>query len=585
VLTRFVTPEGVKRLLAYLPGAGAGLILAVVVALLDLPDTARTLGVGCVAASLAFALLARAEEVRSNGAATFGIFAVTAAGWTRGGLAYGGACVLYALLVVFAMRGGRLRLQAGTAARAFLVFVTAAATVTGIVALGLPIVGKLIARRIASAAYGGAGDSMGFTSELRMGGFIDMLGSDAVVMRVYGRRPALVRGAVLDRYESWLWTGTREEERALARADAREEATTTRIVVSRKAHVARGAEARWFLPSGACDLRTETGKVGFDEMAIAHPLVDEDVVAFRMGCASDEGARAPAAPRATDLEVPERVAKDLAPIAARFTGGASDDRAKVAAITRALQGYGYSLSAARSPRMDPVVDFLTVHKEGLCEDFASALALLARSSGIPARVVVGYRVEEDNPLGGYAVVRDRNAHSWVEAWVDGAWRTVDPTPLVEGRSHAPSFTEQLGDFALALRDRIAVFGMTKILAIGFALVVGALGAQRLAQLVFARRATRARAAARGASLPEFVALEGSLARAGHARDPSEPIESFARRLSAQGVDGSGAPLWRADVATALLGYADLRYGGVGDEALVAATLTRAASRVGSSQAH
>ncbi len=74
--------------------------------------------------------------------------------------------------------------------------------------------------------------------------------------------------------------------------------------------------------------------------------------------------------------------------------------------------------------MDPLEQFLSVDRRGHCQYFASALAMMLRSQGIPARMVVGYHCDEFNRLGQYFVVRQSHAHAWVEALIDH-----DDTPL------------------------------------------------------------------------------------------------------------------------------------------------------------
>jgi len=119
-------------------------------------------------------------------------------------------------------------------------------------------------------------------------------------------------------------------------------------------------------------------------------------------------------------------------------------------VARALEAhlghsgeYGYTLNLARRDRnADPVVDFLCNVKEGHCERFASGLAVMLRSQGIPARIITGYRGTEHQGDGLYHV-RQNQAHSWVEALVprsgpDGVetrWLTLDPTPA-EDQGHA-----------------------------------------------------------------------------------------------------------------------------------------------------
>ena len=98
----------------------------------------------------------------------------------------------------------------------------------------------------------------------------------------------------------------------------------------------------------------------------------------------------------------------------------------------------------------PVDDFLFSTREGFCEHFASSLAVLARAGGLPARVVIGYQGGERNPFGDYWIVRQANAHAWVEVWLDGAWRRVDPTAAV-----APERIERGIDETLAGSARVS----------------------------------------------------------------------------------------------------------------------------------
>src|SRR5690606_38244023 len=65
------------------------------------------------------------------------------------------------------------------------------------------------------------------------------------------------------------------------------------------------------------------------------------------------------------------------------------------------------------------------------EHYASAFAFLMRAAGIPARVVTGYQGGEVNPIGGYLIVRQSEAHAWVEVWLEGrGWVRIDPTAAV-----------------------------------------------------------------------------------------------------------------------------------------------------------
>jgi hypothetical protein len=71
--------------------------------------------------------------------------------------------------------------------------------------------------------------------------------------------------------------------------------------------------------------------------------------------------------------------------------------------------------------------FVLTHRKGSCEHFASALAAMIRSCGIPARVVTGFLVTEYNESGDYFIVRASDAHAWVE-YFDKTWIVIDATP-------------------------------------------------------------------------------------------------------------------------------------------------------------
>lgn len=70
-------------------------------------------------------------------------------------------------------------------------------------------------------------------------------------------------------------------------------------------------------------------------------------------------------------------------------------------------------------------------QKGYCEHYASAVAIILRASGIPARVVVGYQGGEWNPVAQYLTIRNKDAHAWLEYWQEGAgWQQFDPTSFV-----------------------------------------------------------------------------------------------------------------------------------------------------------
>ncbi|MDR3410871.1 MAG: DUF3488 and transglutaminase-like domain-containing protein [Formivibrio sp.] len=90
--------------------------------------------------------------------------------------------------------------------------------------------------------------------------------------------------------------------------------------------------------------------------------------------------------------------------------------------------FAYTLEPPLLNGPDTVDQFLFDTRQGFCEHFAGAFAFLMRAAGVPARVVTGYQGGDYNAAGRYLIVRQADAHAWVEVWLDGqGWQRVDPT--------------------------------------------------------------------------------------------------------------------------------------------------------------
>ncbi len=137
-------------------------------------------------------------------------------------------------------------------------------------------------------------------------------------------------------------------------------------------------------------------------------------------------------------------------LASEITHNADNNYDKATAIERYLSTrYGYTLDLPRSMPKDPIANFLFERKQGHCEYFASAMAVMLRTLGIPSRVITGFRSDEFNDLTANYVVRAKDAHAWVEAYFPGfGWQTFDPTP--GGTSNTPQGWARLGLYADAM---------------------------------------------------------------------------------------------------------------------------------------
>jgi len=115
-------------------------------------------------------------------------------------------------------------------------------------------------------------------------------------------------------------------------------------------------------------------------------------------------------------------------------------------IRAVFEDFRYSLYREATPG-DALEDFLMNSKTGHCEYFASATVLMLREQGIPARYAVGFAVQEYEPFLDMFVVRQRHAHAWAQAYIDGRWQVVDTTPSIwaENEADEASFIRPLVD--------------------------------------------------------------------------------------------------------------------------------------------
>jgi len=144
------------------------------------------------------------------------------------------------------------------------------------------------------------------------------------------------------------------------------------------------------------------------------------------------------------LELPpldERIAQ-LAETVSVGSGGSFGKALRIETFLR--EGFEYTLENPSGTAADPLVDFLFRSRAGHCEYYATAQAVMLRTIGIPSRVVNGFRRGEHNEWSDYFIVRQSDAHSWVEAYFPGpGWIEFDPTPAA-GQAVGASWYRHVG---------------------------------------------------------------------------------------------------------------------------------------------
>jgi hypothetical protein len=256
--------------------------------------------------------------------------------------------------------------------------------------------------------------------------------------------------------------------------------------------------------------------------------------------------------------LPERIRA----LARDVTAGSRSPYEAALKLTQYLSSdlFTYTLVLKQQTALEPLEEFLFVRRSGNCEYFAASLAVMLRSVGIPARVVGGFQRGEWNPYGRYFMVRMKDAHSWVEAAMDGAgWVTFDPSPraAAEEALGAPSTWSLYVDAVRmrwyryvvnwSLKDQVSVAASMHRGAIEWrgglqglrdwarglprGVLVAAAAALIVAGWMLWRYAPTAVGRVGSATVPRFYLLAlRALARRGVRREPTETAREFARRV-------------------------------------------------------
>lgn len=300
----------------------------------------------------------------------------------------------------------------------------------------------------------GAQRIAGFSDEVDLSQTSAIRGNRTVVMRLSferGRAPADLRlkGATYSRYRDNAWhrTGLDDGGRVIARSGRfrllRREVTPTN-------------EVEVFLqPLGSASLPLPLAATALDGLPF-QMIARDGGGAFSMSRRPREALRFQV--ELGDEPIIQAGTSDQALASALDVAGVTDRMRELAAqvmgsgdeddrIDR-LEGYllenhAYSLDLVNRTGSQPLERFLFEEKRGHCELFASSMVVLLRSQGIPARLVGGFLGVEHNTLEGYDVVRQDNAHTWVEAYsAQRGWQAYDPTPP-EGRPSASPWSLRL----------------------------------------------------------------------------------------------------------------------------------------------
>ena len=374
--------------------------------------------------------------------------------------------------------------------------------------------------------------------------------SGRIVLRLEadGSPPPLLREASYNSFQSSAWHNRRRDFQSVF-AETNEttwvllaEKTSRRMVkVSRYLRNGRGLLA---VPNGTSQiddlpvLTLERNRFGALRVADGPGLV-------RYVTRYDDGPTFDAPPDDDDLQIHEAERPALSQIAAELHWTPqSSELEKMRAVTTFFQSnFNYSTylttSHAATSNQTALAAFLLQNRAGHCEYFATATVLLLRKAGIPARYAVGYSVQEG--AGKRFLVRERHAHAWCLAYVEGAWRDFDTTPASwnEIESQHASFWEPIKDFFSGIWFEFSKWRWSKtsfrkyLLWLALALFVGL-----AARFFFAKQWARARQspsdktarAFRPGLDSEFYLIEQELIAQGFERHAGETLAGWISRI-------------------------------------------------------
>ena len=285
----------------------------------------------------------------------------------------------------------------------------------------------------------------GFSGQVELGDIGRILQSDAVVMRVSVREPVAEpirwRGGALAEFDGKGWRRGRPPSRTVRRRPG-----TTLLRIAPDPEGLRLVEQEFVLePTQGRTIFALPGAVRVE----TQDFRDLEVDAFG-GMQRWRPSRsrlrysvwsAPEAPLGLEedpellercLQLPE-IDPRVHALAARVVEGIDEPAERAAALESYLQrAHAYSLDVRDFGLEDPVSSFLLERRAGHCEYFASGMVVLARSLGLPARLVNGFQAGDWSRWTRSFVVRERDAHAWVEVWLPArGWTAFDPTPFQE----------------------------------------------------------------------------------------------------------------------------------------------------------
>jgi protein-glutamine gamma-glutamyltransferase len=362
--------------------------------------------------------------------------------------------------------------------------------------------------------------SSGFRDHVQLGQIGRIQQSNAVVMHVQidddsmGRYDLRWRGVALANFDGFEWSNTRGQfvlqrqsddnfavpwlQNTLLPSHSSPDLKREKLIHYRVLMEPIGTNV-FFLAPWARSINGDYRILAADPGGAVYDFDNQRAIS-RYEATSDIETPLPAELRKASQEYPAQVLRDylrlpavdprIPRLSAQITASASNNYDKAIALQNYLRThFGYTLQLPQRQVNDPLANFLFERKQGHCEYFASAMAVMLRTVNIPSRVVNGFRSDEFNDLTGNYVIRAKDAHAWVEAYFPGyGWQTFDPTPgglggTPQGWGRLSLYVDAMSSF---WRDWIVSYDTSHQYMLGQAAINGTRGSWEGAR-IWARR--------------------------------------------------------------------------------------------------
>lgn len=292
-----------------------------------------------------------------------------------------------------------------------------------------------------------------------------------------------IRVMAFDRYEAQMWYPRSDERRfqAMDSRHLRADRPSQKITV---VPLSEGAIEYLAIPTEAVGL-TPNFLIERDQLGILRPVAGERAASWTVETPGAEGATIPLLPslneeeKAALLGFPKDVDYKVAELAREIAGTGSEETRVLKILHYLRSNHRYSLRY--HPDGEPLTDFILNRQSAHCQYFASAMVVMARAAGVPARFVTGfYAYEPDGDDS--TMVRERDAHAWAECYIQGkGWVVADATPasgrpdqLFDQPTAARKTWEAIRDFPGKIRRWLEEGGL-RVTGLIAALLLGGYG--------------------------------------------------------------------------------------------------------------